>query len=739
MKILSFLFYPIFFLLFLFSFFLIEGEYKFYLFSAWSIFILFFSQKLVNVKQSLWPLKSPFLISKSSVSHVRTVRVTLFFIGLLIVSTIFSTHIPLSLEKLPFYMVSFALFLFFIQIPEKKYKLHIFLFFLSLTSFLLNVFVLFSTFFTSSLMMSSGMNLLVRTYGHNHYAAYLLLMIPIFWWQLLFPAEQEKIEIGPKEIRFLSFILLISSYLLIILSLGRLVLLLSLLQLLVIFWLNKNKLLNLIHSQVIYVFLKSFLLIFLVLTVVFMLLSFYFSITQAKQCPLIFNNKELCEPLFSNHRFQYWQKAFWVWQEKPLFGFGLKTFNFRTRQFIGENQSLTSYAHNIFLHTLAEGGLILGVPFILLILYLFAKSWFVARSNQEPLDQFLWLAAVTSLFNAMFDFDWHFFMLFSLTLVFLAFILQKEQNLNKINHKFCYTYFSWLAVFTTILAGANLLASFWIKQNQFDRVAKHLPFLDRQVRSLVQKKRFSIIDLERLYNLYRFDPDFLYNFSQTPDLPKDRQVTLLIELSEIDPLFVLRNLQINSFSPKQVKPLTDKIFTIAINKQLFNNNYFLDYWEQRNLATNLFNLANQAYESKDLQVATDFYHQAYLLNPFIFGDLKPVFLTETDLSRSAEFLLAFQKFNPDSMQDFYSYMSLYHRTLLYLFKNNYLNDFFMLADAMFKQQYNFSWFLFRDLVELSVTKEEKQRLLTVYEKYQDMSTWDSFLPIIEKIQDEFAH
>jgi hypothetical protein len=73
---------------------------------------------------------------------------------------------------------------------------------------------------------------------------------------------------------------------------------------------------------------------------------------------------------------------------------------------------------------------------------------------------------MSSLLNAMFDFDWHFFVIFLLTLIFLAFILRSRdsQKIEGKNDKFWKIFSSILFFASATLLIANVLTIRWQKK-----------------------------------------------------------------------------------------------------------------------------------------------------------------------------------------------------------------------------------------------------------------------------------
>jgi len=706
-----------FFFLFLLSFFLIEGEYKFYLFAAWAFFLFFFNRLLKK--------------NEASKSVIFAIILSLLFF----VNIIFSRQIPLSIEKLFFYLIALGVFIFFSLYSKDNFKPIAFFYYLSIFTSIINVIVLFFTFYnTDQQSFFPGMNLLVKSYGHNHYAAFLLLTTPIFWWQLLFRGRSISFN---SENRFLSVLLLISSYLLIILSLARLALIISLFQLIIIFLTNKKLFAIIENDHIIKVIIKTFIFIFLSISSIFLFLSIPLNKQGESICPLIFNKKEICKPLIENDRFKYWQKAWLIFKENPYFGVGLKNFNFASREFPIENYQLTSYAHNIFLHNFAEGGLLIGGFFVFFIIYIFYKSFLIMKKNNKSLYTFLWLAALASFINAMFDFDWNFFVIFTLTLIFLAIILQDDIKVaTKINFRY---YFIFLIIISIFFVSYDFIVRLLYKNDKINQIVSYFPYSDRQIRLLISDNKLSSENFNYLYPIYRKDAEFLYQFISFGETDLEKKTTLQIEWSKIDPPAFINNVSFEKLNFKSALPLANQYVDIVQKYNFLNNHNFLDYWDQKNMAQHFFNFANEAYLAGNMEYSANYYKNAIILNEFIIEDRKIAFFNEDDYLQVTAFLKYFKEVDPERMgKYFYEYMRFYEKTLIYLFKNHHMEDFFTLSEAMFDKQYNFSWFLWRDLIDASKTIEEKQLLMLVYDHFKDMSTWYDFLPTMENIKNELS-
>ena len=130
-----------------------ETDYKFYLFPAWGLFLVIYS---------------PFLKIKrfSKISFL-----SFLFLLLSLIASVFSHHLPLTIEKYLFYLFAFSIFIFFLKLDKKLLKVETFIEYLLLLTLVLNILVIF---FPLMLILGffQGMNLLVRSYGHNHYVAF---------------------------------------------------------------------------------------------------------------------------------------------------------------------------------------------------------------------------------------------------------------------------------------------------------------------------------------------------------------------------------------------------------------------------------------------------------------------------------------------------------------------------------------------------------------------------------------
>ena len=74
------------------------------------------------------------------------------------------------------------------------------------------------------------------------------------------------------------------------------------------------------------------------------------------------------------NRFDYWNAAIGMFKDHPIFGVGIDRFGEYYREYAVQNQvvqgQITDNAHSIYLQLLATGGLILIIPYLLLVLFI---------------------------------------------------------------------------------------------------------------------------------------------------------------------------------------------------------------------------------------------------------------------------------------------------------------------------------------------------------------------------------
>jgi len=614
-------------------------------------------------------------------------------------------------------LVAISIFLFFLQIKKKFFKAKLFVEYLLLITFILNILVIILSFVSNSREFFQGVNLLVRSYGHNHYVAFLLLVLPLIWWHLL--EETPSYFLTNKVKVFFDIFLLISSYLLLLISLSRWALFISIIQFFLIFLLVKKVFFNLYKKKAVYFLIKSAILSFLSLALIFLFLSLPLSINDKENCFLRLYGKDLCTPIEQNSRFFYWRQAWLSFKNYPIVGYGLGSFKYAARRFPIINQQNSAYAHNIFLHNLAEMGVLGGGSFILFIIYIFYQSGLSVFKSKNPLAKFLYLAAISSSINAMLDFDWHFFIIFLLTLIFLAFILSDFSKIND-NQKLRNSKLSFLfilAFFTFILVVADILTVSW-QSKKPEYWLKFTPFLNFAANATLEESVINVSNYESLYNWYRYDTGFINRFLNLEELKDEREKQLYLDLAEIDPVSFMAKIHFKDRSLEEAEILLKELLRMIDSYQAFNDYYFISYQQRIDLAEQIYSLGQNAYLQSDWSRASYFYQSAHFFDPYIFFNERAIFLDEDNLDRLLLFFLNFQDFSPHESGDYYHYLFLYRQVITKLFKDNQLLEFKQLVGAMFDQEPESKDYLTNHLQELVISEEQTQALIHVEENYK---------------------
>lgn len=705
-KLLANLFYPLFFLLFLLSVFLMETEYKFYLFLLWAIFLFICSDFF-----------STFVNILKEQKNKKTICLTFMFLVIALISIVFSHHIPLSIEKYLFYLFSFSIFLFFVKSGQKFLKIELFVDYLLLLSAILNILVLLLTVLDVSRLSFQGMNFLVRSYGHNHYVAFLLLILPMVWWRILNTAKSQLF--GQRFKIYLEIYLILSSYLLVLISLSRLGLLIAVAQFIIIFLLNKPNFAKIRQRKILFSLVKSVIFLFIFISLLFVFLSFSISSNNQKNCFLKLYRKDLCVSITENSRLFYWRQAWLTFKNYPVFGYGLNTFKDASYRFPAVIKQHSSYAHNIFLHNLAEMGVLGGGLFILLILYIYYKSFLIVKKSKNNINKFLYLGACSSLFNALFDFDWHFFGIFLLTLIYLAYILldQENQLVKETKSKFWQSYPIFLIVVSGFFSISNVLTITWQKENS-KHWLKYTPFIASAVKAPHDELSNTIDNYMPIYDLYRYDTSFVLRFLNLDgELDYQFKKNLYLNLAEIDPASYVAKIDFQDWQIEDARVLLDQLLQIIQTNNFFEDEYFLNYWRKIELAKQIFTKAQEAYKNNDWENASYFYQQALFFDAYVFFTEQALFFEEDNLDHFVEFFSKFKNVSPHVLGDFNQYMYLYKENTSKLFLANRLDDFKKLMTNILDQEAAAKLYLINHLYDQIENKDQLLMLEEIESHY----------------------
>jgi hypothetical protein len=336
-------------------------------------------------------------------------------------------------------------------------------------------------------------------------------------------------------------------------------------------------------------------------------------------------------------------------------------------------QGVSAYAHNIFLHNFAEMGIAGGLPFLLLIMVavtMVAKVWLQELRKKAPnpsLTFFLSLSVLGSLINALFDFDWHFFVIFSLTLIFIAFILQSTNKSDSVAPKQSRLPFLVLLAVTTSIMFLYVLALQW--QRQQDQRWLQLSFFDRLVRL---PHKIELID-EKIYKqqlsfLYRKDPDIWARYLRQEGISSDERLEIFLSLAKLDPSYFAKVVDFSLLDEEQSLKLVPVMLEVFKQYGMIDNVILLDYWWQKELSKQLFMLGEKSFVAGDIGRSVVFYQASYELNKYVFGDHQPSFFQDNDLNKWENFVLLMSDLSPHDSGNFYAYMDLSRQIVQKLFR-----------------------------------------------------------------------
>jgi len=379
-----------------------------------------------------------------------------------------------------------------------------------------------------------GMNLLYATYGHNHLAAFLILILPSSWWLAIKMAKKGKSWWWiPPVIFTLSLIT----------SFGRVAVIIGFMQFLWIWKILSKQ--HLIKKQL----QQPFKLISLLFTTV-LIVKIVFSVANLAYpefvCPVPIIEKQLCKPISSDARPEYWRWAIEVTKESPWIGTGPGTFGAAAKKHYLSPYSPSSHAHNAFLQNFAEMGLLGGGIFVILIFSL----WWQAKKN---LDNSVWdwrqaiFLGMTAIYvDVLLDFDWDFVGLLGLTILFLALLIRENHSENKRLPNTSWLkklgigfYFSAI-MFLMTLTGLYLYTDGLIRNNQAQTAFDFFPYFHWHLKVYEKDPSLNDIQHQKLFKIYQSYPNF-YSEWITLQSDEGRQQELRERWFEIDPFAAADN------------------------------------------------------------------------------------------------------------------------------------------------------------------------------------------------------
>ncbi len=473
-------------------------SYEIIIIAGYIIFLLFYYRKL----------------KLSVVTPTTTLALFLFSFIATSISFFFSHSLPISIGYLAQYGALLLTFTFFhVAFVEKKIiNEHLFLTILVVV-FSVSFLFIFSFLSADIASVLAPLNLITLAYGHSHFAAILLLGIPIAWW---FYYSKYSSYFKYKHFLLLFF------YCLLIVTFGRLAILLSLMALP---FLIKRGFFKVRYKKMLYAVFGLF--IFLFILFVSFGNNMFCSSGELKQ--------QLCKPITHEVRPEYFKLAIQGFIRNPITGYGPGTYSLITKKYSVVAKNSSSFAHNFFLQVFAESGFLVGIGVVLLFSSFFIQALRImgAEESKRGLEYYLAVGFILIFLNSLFDFDWNVFYTLHLSLIFVAGFMKGDLQEN-IYYKKIFTIVWYMIALGIISLGiCTLLARVLAIDKQYDLAVRVFPYYTQSV-SLMRNGKLSQKTMNRLYALHRNDPDFVAEYiAQIKD--EKEQISLYQHLTTISP------------------------------------------------------------------------------------------------------------------------------------------------------------------------------------------------------------
>lgn len=578
--------------------------------------------------------------------------VTIFF------SSLFTHSLPLTINALVFYITALLFFGMGLTLKSAYQQINYLVGGLLFTTLQLCLFTVWFWLQPEVAKLLPSMNLIFHTFGHNHLAAWLLVVLPVSWGlDKKWSNDSQLINWIINGLPYLLMVFLFASF-------GRVAVMIGFGQLLLIsFWDGRFR--NRKYWAAI--------LISLFIVVVKVGLSLLPALIPNYTCPVSFMQQQLCKSISVEYRPKYWQQAVTSMQNYPWVGYGPGTFNLiskKYQQLEGEN---TAYAHNAFLQTAAELGFLGGAVFLILMLYLLwlatkSQQW---RGKQLGFHQFLIIGLVAIYLDVLFDFDWSFVGLLGTTLFILGFLINSKKERVKLlaAHQplFARFIFYFLISAQLLISGGYLGIDTLIRFGRVSTAVNIFPYFLSHFYLFADSDQLNVEQQNRIYQIYANDPNILATkiFSSWPDSRKSKYY---YQFFAINPWQAVRADHISSpakFPPLGWENRLEKQVNFII-KQSSGNTYQVNDDLLANLVEKSFYLAETKASRGNLVQAGEFYYQAYLLDPWSLSNHRPFFQQiSIDDNSISPFLSKFNQVGADKF-GIYSddYVQLYQRLLL---------------------------------------------------------------------------
>lgn len=548
---------------------------------------------------------------------------------LYLASAIFSSSIPLTLFAVFGQLLGWSVFLFFLTLTQ-QFKVQ---FFLKLLILLALALTLISLVFEANHSLGSllpGMNLLYTTYGHNHIAVILLMVIPLSWWLAFQKTRRSVIE------RSIAWIIPVFFSVVLLLTLARVGILIGFLQMLAVFLItsrHREYFTGLAGGRIIF---KSLFVFFLSSLVVLGFFWFMVTTKPGFSCPLNIIHPKLCFSIQTDTRTWYWERAVKIAQHQPWLGSGPGTFTEAHKLYRQNPFADSQFVHNSFLQMFAESGVIVGSLYSLLILLLlltpiksiFAKSGFTW-------EKAVYISAAGLFINSLFDFDFDFIGVYAVFLAFLALIQRNHwatQPQGRLSQKIVVAIKSWwlgFTVFSLIIAGFFIFTELQIALNRPSAAFAVFPYFSHHYNTFQKSNQIQPREKQQLRSIYRNHPQLYLDLLQG-DLSLDERLALQNQLVAIDPWQRLYQDYVGDLILAQQN--TEAAREVAALRELYQILESQSLGPRREtkveLAMKMLTLGDQFAADGNANMAGYLYREARFADPWLLDDHQPFFINQ---------------------------------------------------------------------------------------------------------------
>jgi len=502
--------------------------------------------------------------------------------------------------------------------------------------FVINLMSLVFIFFPNFSELIPGMNLLYSSYGHNHIGALLIMFIPVAFFYLI------KFWQNKERQNFLLMSGLLTLFLFNLLtSFGRVVIFIGFLEILLLGFINYRKFIS--QQPIFKYFYSLFVFLFVIILLGNLLISSLFLFKDDFSCKLpLFSSYEdkICKDLSQEARVIYWQRALTSIKENWKVGYGPGTYSLINYKYKDASGGNSAYAHNAYLQSLSENGIIFFLIFTLLMMscwFFSAKASLVKLSsnkaltshNDFSLTQALFIGLSAIYLDVLFDFDWSFLGVLAMTLLFIVIILRSQKveiikKMSKKDFRFSVVIKLIFILVSSILIGLSLVSIsvesliYFGKTNQ---AVKLFPYFQTHMKLFLHDKLLNEESAKVLDEVYRYHSSY-YLIKD----PEEVLTYLRDRVVVIDPWYYYSYHTLANLYDSQPE---------LVEKELINVKILYDksrtrgdqgsYPINKDLAKLSSRIADDYLKNKDIERAGYFYLLAFDFHNWFLNDTVPAF------------------------------------------------------------------------------------------------------------------